>query len=209
MSENKGDYNQKMFEEFLKSFDINYYELSTSEIEEWYTNYLRVVGSLLEESSQSILSFLDKDFNDESFEEYLQINGAKHLEKLMFYLTDPVFMEKFNMFVDRHNMKLNIYLDKENGEVLITEQWSSDVGILLSRKYFLNSEIYATLVEKVRKKIISKKVEMSYPVEDYEILGLSYEDKIKYYEYQLKLDIEKENFESAAKIRDLLDELKM
>lgn len=202
---------QKMFEEFLKSFNMDYNDLSTNEVEEWYGHYMSTMGNMMseiDENSERVKSFLDMDFTDGSFHEYLKTQGSSHLEKLMFYLTDPIFMRKFNDFVDRHDMKLIISLDKDGGYTMVDEQWSSDCGILLNRKYALTRDVYPTLVDKVRKKIISKKLEMSYDIEKHEIDSLSLPDKIKYYEFVLQKAVETEDFEKAAVMRDVLDSIK-
>ena len=90
-------------------------------------------------------------------------------------------MEIFNSFVEDRNMELDINFIDEFGTLLIEERWhSEEYGINLKRTYHYDHTVISKLNDKIKREI---------------------------YEKMLPQVVEKEDFEEAVIIRDILSSL--
>ena len=204
-------FSEEEFDKFLKELGLDKTTLSKNELLEWSGKYMDAMRNAYMELSKKgeIISFLDMNFNEIDFKNYIQKTNTEFLNNLPFHLIDTEVAKKFDEFVKRHNLKLNIEFKKEKHQEVVKEEWYSEVGIYFCKVYELNNKVFGYLPDKVNKEIISLQLETDRKIYDYEISFLSDKDKVKFYTYKLNKYIKNEEYEKAANMRDLISKLEV
>ncbi|CAG7581372.1 MAG: hypothetical protein SLAVMIC_00809 [uncultured marine phage] len=118
-----------------------------------------------------------QDIDDDYADDFMNLGNGKYMQDL----SNEEEQEIFNEFIKDRKMDLEISFIEEDDKLLIEELWhSEEYGINLKRMYHYDHITIAKLHEKIQRKIY---------------------DKI------LPQLVEEENFEEAALVRDILNDL--
>lgn len=163
--------------------------MDNNEDNEEYNRYLRLMEILSkmqkedisEEDRSNYLDLLKDiyiDIHGESFDsDDIDEYGFDDSIKFEQDLSSEEDSEIFKSYIKENDMKLNITFSEVDGLTMVNELWDCDEGITINRMYQYDHEVISSLDSYVQKEV---------------------------YENMLMVVIESEEFEEAAKIRDLL-----
>ena len=232
MKDYKGNEDFKNFLVLL-GYDID--SLNEQELNKYYTIYTEKLESLLniynkisnmddslvvgkndiDKFSELFLDNLfDLNFDDtnedemKEFSENLvkisQINAANQIDDTLIYVKTYDFIKKNKM--DLEEMEIN-YRGNDDLQY-VKEVWvHRKTGYTMTRGYPITDKTCEMLEYRIKKEVINKQLEIHIEPYAFQIASLNDTDRKKYYEYVLKSAINDEDYEKAAKYRDLINNI--
>lgn len=223
--------NDKKFLDFLLLMGVDIDKTEEGDLNEYYVAYKSTLDGLMKNINVIYDNLLNTTFKQEdvieSSEEKLDdilsidLNNMDEIElkKLLDKTTNSPILSKYpdkgdlykklQVFFKKNNMKLyEIHIETNDKSQYVKETWvHKKSGYSMITAYPMSYETFNLLDSSMKKNIINKQQELNITTFDYEIDLLSTEDKIKYYEYHIKNAIKTENYEEAAKYRDIMKKI--
>lgn len=204
--------NNEDFKMFLNGMGLKYESLSPEDITYWENTYEDAIKKS-EEIYNKTMDFLDSDFRNVNFLEYMKNNKNALMHSAVINKHDEKIMEKFNRFAERHEMQMSYEIVHDNKQFqkdgfLIVENWESPYGFKMKIPMIVNPDTFPKIDIKTQLQIISAMLDRNEHIYEYQINCLSLKNKIKYYTELMNAAVEKEDYETAISYRDTIKDLK-